>query len=221
MSKKLYQRDLPVAIASIAAIIVILEYFLIPIPEVKAARAEIVTWTALCAAFGLFVGAAGTLLLHISKLKGKRTSAPREDRFLSAIAIGTVIFFIIAGISFPGLTASPQYRSLFDHVFGALARSIRAAAFFAALIGAYRAFRVSSIDSFVMWLCGCVYLLRSMAAGVYLIPITKALGDWIAEVPSVGATRGALIAAAVGALVLSVRVFAGKERSIEEIVAEA
>jgi hypothetical protein len=221
MSKKLYQRNLPIAIASIAAIIVILEYFLVPIPEVKAARAEIITWTALCAAFGLFVGAAGTLLLHVSKLRAKRAGALMEEKFLSAIAIGTVILFIIVGTSFPGLTTSPQYRSLFDHVFGALSRSIRAAAFFAALIGAYRAFRVSSIDSFVMWLSACVYLLRSMAAGVYLVPITKALGDWIAEVPSVGATRGALIAAAVGALILSVRVFAGKERSVEEIVAEA
>jgi hypothetical protein len=219
MSQVFYRRSLPLAIAAIAGIIVTLHYFVSPISELDTAKNTILTWSSLAAAFGILVGAVGTLWLHTSRMKS--TTVKTKTRVLSGLTIAVTLLFIVVGASFEGFTGSSEYVSISNHILAALSKSVRAVAFFSCLFGAYRAFRVDNIDSLLMFGSACIYLLRSFAAGVFLIPSVVTVGDWLANVPNVGATRGALIAAAVAALILAVRVFTGKERSVAEVVGEA
>jgi hypothetical protein len=213
-----YQRHLPLLIGTIAGLIIIVEYFILPTPGVSEAKAEVTNWGSLAAAFGILVGAVGTLGYHVRRVQISEESLAK---ITSGFTIGTVIVFIIAGSIFAGYTSAPEYVLIYDHIAAGLARSVRAVAFFSMIIGAYHAFRADSIDALMMFIGGSIYLLRGFAAGVYYFPIVRDIGGWLNTVPNVGATRGAIIALAVGALILTVRVFAGRERAVEEMVAEA
>jgi hypothetical protein len=218
VSAKLYKRDLPLIIGTVAALIVILDFFVAkPNSAVEAIKNEVLVWTTLSAAFGILFGAVGTFLLQYSRVT---TGGSAKTKLFAGAAILVMAIFIVVGAVLPGHTTAAEYVLLYDHIFAALARSVRAAAFFAALMGAFHAFRVKTLDSAVMLLAGSVYLLRSFAAGVYFIPIVLPLGDWLAEVPNVAATRGGLIAAAIGALILAIRVFSGTEKAVEEALEE-
>jgi hypothetical protein len=63
-----------------------------------------------------------------------------------------------------------------------------------------------------------VYLLRSIAVGLYLLPFIQPVADWLLSVPNVGTTRAGIIVAAIGALILTIRVYGGKETSLEEMM---
>jgi hypothetical protein len=217
MSAKLYKRDLPLIIGTVAALIVILEFFWVPTPEIQAMKAEILVWTTISAAFCMLVGAVATFILQYSRLTSGDST---KTKLYAGTAIAVMVIFVAVGALMPGQTTAPEYVLLYDHIFAALARSVRAAAFFAALIGAYHAFRAKTLDAAVMLVAGSIYLFRSFAAGVYFMPIMLPLGDWVAEVPNVAATRGGLIAAAIGALILAVRVFTGTEKAVEEVLEE-
>ena len=205
-------------IAAVAGLIVVLQFFLSPIDILDFAKAEVVTWSSICAAFGILAGAFGLLYLHVSRIRKAKDTTTKT---LSWLTLAVAALFLIVGASFEGLTASVEYVLIYQHILGALASSVRAVAFFSCLIGAYRAFRVDNIDSLVMFVSASVYLVRGFAAGVYIFPIVLPIGEWLASVPGLAATRGAIIAAAVSALILAVRVFTGKERSVAEAVFEA
>lgn len=217
MSKKFYRRDLPLIIGTIAGIILIIQYFVSPNSQINTARGELLIWASICASFGVLVGAVGVIMIHVERVAKGAT----EARAFSTLLLGTVTLFVIVAVSYPRLTASPQYALLYTHIGAALASSVRAVAFCSCLIGAYRAFRVQSVDALVMFIAGSIYLVRGLTIGPYLLPAIVPIGDWIAQVPNVAATRGGTFAATVGALILAIRVFAGREKSVEEMAAEA
>jgi hypothetical protein len=209
---------MPLVIASIAGLIVILQFFVTPVPELTAAKDQVLRWASITAAFGLIVGAIGTAVLQFQRLKSKESLS--RSRALSGLTLAIMVLWIILGVSFKGFTASPEYVMIFNNVIGSLAKGIRAAAFFGCLMGAYVAFRVDNLESGVMFTAASIYLIRGLAIGQN-VPGIVPVADWIASVPNVGATRGGIIAVAVGSLILAVRVYTGRERSVEEMVAEA
>jgi hypothetical protein len=217
MSAKFFQRDLPIYFATIGGLIIIGHYFFSKTPILEASRTTVLNWTTLCAAFSFFVGAVGTAKLHILRITSKHESA--RDRFLSTIVIGTAILFVVVGVSFKNLTASPEYTMLFSNISAGLQSAIRGIMYFSALIAAYMALRSTSIEGAIFFVTSVVYMLRGMAAGLVYFPWSEAIGKWLSSVPQSATMRGGFIAATIGAIVLAVRVMVGAERSVEEMMA--
>jgi general stress protein CsbA len=135
-----------------------------------------------------------------------------------AYTLMTYVFFLaflIAGLAFKGDVSSPEYLWWFNNVYANVGATIYAVMFFTLASSAYRTFVVSSIEAISLIVGGMVYTLRQVPLFQVYTPWIVPLGEWILLVPNTGGSRGAVIAAAIAALVVGIRTLWGKEVTLE------
>ena len=84
-------------------------------------------------------------------------------------------------------------------------------AFFVAS-AAYRAFRVRSLDSFIMLAVGLIVLLGQVPLGAAIWDKIASAKDWLLSYPTTGGARGIILGAALGAVLTGLRVLLGVDR---------
>ena len=87
--------------------------------------------------------------------------------------------------------------------------------YFTLASSAYRTFRVSSMEAIALIAGGMIYTLRQIPLFQVYTPWIVPLGEWFLLVPNTGGGRGAVIAAALAALVVGIRTLWGKEATLE------
>lgn len=108
MSKRIYQRQIPLLLVSIITGIFIAEYFLVGTP-LTALKNELTTWGTIISLFILLFGNLMLLTSHIRRL-GQRERLPTKEYFRSVVLIAFIaVFFILAFASGPKLTSGPLY----------------------------------------------------------------------------------------------------------------
>jgi general stress protein CsbA len=135
-----------------------------------------------------------------------------------AYTLTTYVFFLaflIAGLAFKGDVSSPEYLWWFNNVYANVGATIYAVMFFTLASSAYRTFVVSSVEAISLIVGGMVYTLRQVPLFQVYTPWIVPLGEWILLVPNTGGSRGAVIAAAIAALVVGIRTLWGKEVTLE------
>jgi hypothetical protein len=135
-----------------------------------------------------------------------------------AYTVTTYVFFLaflIAGLAFKGDVSSPEYLWWFNNVYANVGATIYAVMFFTLASSAYRTFVVSSVEAISLIVGGMVYTLRQVPLFQVYTPWIVPLGEWILLVPNTGGSRGAVIAAAIAALVVGIRTLWGKEVTLE------
>jgi general stress protein CsbA len=135
-----------------------------------------------------------------------------------AYTVTTYVFFfafLIAGLAFKGDVSSPEYLWWFNNVYANVGATIYAVMFFTLASSAYRTFVVSSVEAISLIVGGMIYTLRQVPLFQVYVPWIVPLGEWILLVPNTGGSRGAVIAAAIAALVVGIRTLWGKEVTLE------
>lgn len=216
MSKRVYQRQIPLLLVSIITGIFIAEYFLVNAP-LTALKNELTTWGTIISLFILLFGNIVLLVSNIRRL-GQRERVPAKEYFRSVVLIGTVVFFsILAFASGPKLTSGPLYLLVWVNTYGIIGVGIG--------LGTHTFFtwhaikRIITLRSFevaIVLVTTIFSLFMYMTSAVAVAPWLGDFANWIKGIPNTAAQRAALLAAAVGGIVLGIRALVGKETGLIE-----
>ena len=201
-----FGRSLVTAI-TIGAGLLVLANFFIRNDFLRQVRLTLLDWAVILAAVALVLGALNVIATHARKIRDRR-SGWAYSLFLLA-AMGTVVILGLADSRGP---ASPGVSWIFQNIQVPLQSTLFALLAFFVASAAYRAFRVRSIDSFIMLIVGLIVLLGQVPLGLALWDRIVSAKDWILNYPSTGGARGILLGAALGAVLTGLRVLLGIDR---------
>lgn len=215
MSKRIYQRQLPVFIVSFFMTILLVNYYAVEIPVLKSISSEFLAWGAMIALIQMAFGYMSLMRMHIQRIS--RIGKEKFDRrsFKSIVVMGTFVVFILLGL----IGGQGEASTGFQYWYGAI---VAMAGLWPVLewVSHYyspmKMFKVVNIETAVMvavWVLAC---LREMPAVVVFFPWAETIGDWIMRVPFTAANRGVMITAGIGVVVLAVRALIGREPGLVE-----
>lgn len=99
------------------------------------------------------------------------------------------------------------FSLLFDGVFTSLGSSMFALLAFYIAAAAYRAFRIQSIEAFLMMTAALLVILGQTSFGLMVSESFASIRLWLLEVPSAGVFRAIKLGAGIAALVLCIRMW--------------
>lgn len=208
---QLVRKQIPLVICSILGILMILAYFT-PFDIFAQFRGIATNWVVVISAVTVAMGFIYMTNAQIKMYQRNRTT-------LQLFYILTTYFFfaafMIAGLAYPGDITSKEYQWWFQNIYGNVGATVYAVMFFTLASSAYRTFVVSSIEAVALLFGGMIYTLRQIPLFQVYIPWIVPLGEWILLVPNTAGGRGAVVAAAVAALVVGIRTLWGKEVTLE------
>ncbi len=201
----MWKTDIAVILAFIVGITIVLAYFL-NIPVLQVAADHLVTWLVIIAAFALGLGVINLLQVHSRKI------ATKSSKW--GLSVWLILeMLIILGIGVTQGTESKVYSFMFTNVYGALGSTTFALHAFFLPAAAFRAFRVTSLESGVFLLAGALVMLGQVGIGAVMWSKFPLIKSWIMNVPNSSAMRGITITAALGLASTGLRIILGFDRT--------
>jgi len=205
-----YKRQLPQYMLTIIVAIFLIE-FALPEGPLSGIKNELTLWLTIVASFTFFV-AGITLITRYGRDIMKSDTSVR----LYAIEF-FVVFAAYFGLAlFSGGIAGESYKWLYTNLHGNLSQAVWVLYVFLEPWAAYKAFQVRSIESIILAVTGITYILYLAPSIPAVVPAIGFFAEWIVMVPARAGARGAIITMGVGALLMALRMLAGKERGIVE-----
>ena len=206
------KREIPKFIVMVFGILMLLGSFT-TIPIFDTVKAELTSWTMTIAAVSVWLGAIyATYANYQLYQRNKKQGTEHLIYFITPF----VVFILQFGAGVLYGVESTQYRWYFTNIYQNIGATVYAVMFFTLASSAYRTFIASSWDATALLFGGIIYTLRQIPLFQALLPGIVGFGEWIMLVPNVGGGRGAVIAAALGALALGIRTLMGKEATLSE-----
>lgn len=183
--------------------------FALPEGPLTGIKNELTLWLTIVASFTFFI-AGVTLITRYGK------DIMKSDTSIRLYAIEFfVIFLAYLGIAtFSGGIGGANYKWLYTNLHGNLNQAVWVLYVFLEPWAAYKAFQVRSIESIILAITGLTYILYLAPSIPAVVPFIGSFADWIVMVPARAGARGAIITMGVGALLMALRMLAGKERGI-------
>ncbi len=205
--KRLLGMWLPIAAASVTGLLALGGYFLPWVRSLSDARAIILDWALIVAAFALLLG-----LLNIVRVHGRRIADGERGWPYSLVLLLAALAGWVPGI----LPLDDLKGKVFEYVLGPLGAALVALMLFTLVLAAARILRVRQrAEAPVFLVVVCIVLLGStpLAGSGWL----AGFRDWLIRVPGMAGTRGLLLGAALGAVITGLRVILGTERPHAQI----
>ena len=204
-----YKRSVPQILLTLIVAVFLIEYAL-PEGPLTVVKNELALWLTIIASFTFFI-AAITLVIRYAR---DITGAKQGSGMLYAIEF-FVIFVAYIGVALvTGGVGGDSYKWLYTNIHGNLSQAVWVFYVFLEPWAAYKAFQLRSKESIILAITGLTYILYLAPSIPAVVPAIGTLADWIVNVPASGGSRGAIITMGVGALLLSLRMLAGKEKGI-------
>ncbi len=200
----LLRRQLPILVLTVAAMLVIVDYFL-QIPGTSAMVTDLQNWGIVLAAFALGFGALNLFLVHTRHIS-KRT--PGQWPY-SIWLLFMIVVFAFTGVFLK--PASPQYSWMYNSSFFALSATIYSSTGFYIASGCYRSLRARNSEAAVLMITGLIVLLKNSPAVAVSSPLLVNIEGWLSSVPTTSAMRGIMMGGALGAMALGIRTMIGRE----------
>jgi hypothetical protein len=198
------KRDVPFVILFVAGIVTTVEYFVVH-SSLRSISSDIQTWGTIIAAFSLGVGTINLIVVH-----GRRVAERTPGYYNNVVLLIGLVVTILVGLW--GTTAHPAYQFIY---FNALVPSDTAVwsllAFYIASAG-IRTMKARTKEGAILLTTGMLLLIKNTPAMTILWGGFVPIGDWLLNIPNVAATRGIMIASAIGIIALGLRVLLGQER---------
>ena len=207
------RRELPTIILTACGVLMLLAFFT-PIEAFTKIKGTLTAWTIVISATSTWLGFAYMSYAQYRMLK-RNPVLTQKIYFVTPFAF--FLLYLVVGVSFPGDVSSPQYLWLTNNIRMQVGATVYAIMFFTLASSAYRTFTIASIEAIALLIGGVIYMLRQIPLFVVFAPWLIPLGEWILLVPNVGGGRGAVICAAMAALVVGVRTLWGREITMVEV----
>jgi len=200
----LVRRQLPILIVFVAALLVMIDYF-VKIPGTGPAVTDLQNWGIILTAFALGFGAVNLFYLHTRHIS-RRT--PGQWPFSIWLLVMIAVFAIVGVALKP---TSKEYSWMYNASYFALSATVYASTGFFIASGVYRSLKVRNLEAAVLLLAGGATLLRNAPVLAANVPLLISLDSWLSAVPTTSAQRGIMIGASLGAIALGVRTMIGRE----------
>lgn len=216
MSRRLYQRQIPLYLVSVIAGLFIVEYFFgnQPTNPLTIAKNELTLWSTVIYGFVLLYSFIFLIMGQVRTVA--REKGPKRIRN-SLVCIGAIIFFYTLSYVFPRGPSDPSYQTmyLFLVTYAAAARSVPWS-----LGGAYccyRYLRLTSLEATVLTVAALFTMFRGTTVLTLIWPPFYGIGVWIESVLATSVIMAFVTAAAIGTIVLTIRGIAGREPGLIEL----
>lgn len=205
------------AVITLSTGLITLLSFAIDSEVLRLLRSVFVEWTVIVVAFAMLLG-----VLNVVRVHGQRIQRG-QGAVYSVILIIAFLAVFVPGILSPD--SAPETLqdlvgpggSIVHFAYQYVQRPLQATIFslmaFFVATAAWRAFRVRSTASFIMFVAALLVLLGSfrLAVGSGWRVLTEAR-EWIMSVPAMAGTRGILLGIVLGTVVTGLRLLAGINR---------
>lgn len=218
--KRLY--PILLTVITLSTGIVVLASFFFNSPVLQAFRGVLVEWTVIVAAFAILLGVLNVLRVHATRIR------KGQGAFYSLIALlGFLAVFV------PGILTAPQsagdiaellgpngiiVKFMYQYVQRPLQATLFSLMAFFVATAAWRAFRIRSAASLVMFIAAICVLLGSIyldvGSGVWNQVVE--LKNWVLTVPTTAGARGILLGIVLGTVVTGIRFLLGIEHPYSE-----
>jgi hypothetical protein len=213
MSRRLYQRTIPLFIVSLVAGIMIVEYFVVPGTILTTLKEEIQLWGSVIGTLTLAFGYLMLVMRYGRSIYRRETGRPLLN---AAATIGSLIFFLAIGLAFEGGNTGPEFLLLYGYI--PMYVSTASGMYWPHhTYNPFRLFKWTSPEAIALYLGWILTLLGEMSALVAIWPPFADITYWIQSVPQTGTNRAALAAAAISGIVLGIRALAGREPGLIEM----
>jgi hypothetical protein len=196
------RREIPIVITAIIAIILVGREYL-GIAALSSWGGTIVKSGAVISAFTAGLATIALLEVHIRHV----TRQTPEQWIYSAVLIVASVLFILAGL-FNVSWYNLAYNTLVGRPMGANWGIMT----FFLISGSYRAFRVRTIESYAIAFAWGIVLLSLAPVGGLLGAPLASISDFLILVVTTGAFRAYVVSAALGTIIIGLRVLIGLER---------
>jgi len=215
ISKRTYQRQIPLFLISLIAAILIIEYFAAPFEPLIDLKNELTLWGVILTAMTILYAQVTLLLGHIRRVVERKE--PRRQIIESGIFLASFLFFALLALSHPARIYGPLFSLLFLGLLAKFQLGFQSCGWPAQVNAVFRMFRVTSLESATICTCYIITWLFNMPFFRFYLPALGPVGLWIQFVPHTAAQRAGLIGAAVGAIIVGVRALVGKEPGLMEV----
>jgi hypothetical protein len=207
MTSEIFKRkELVFALIAFLGLWLFLDYSVVE-PGVQSVTADILKWATLLGGFMLIYGGLEALRYH-SKVVYKK----QRNWYWSAYFVAIVLVYVFSGLIQGSKGMIPQW--LFNNMLDPASATMYSILAFYIISALYRTLRLRSIELAILSLVTIIVVAANDPIITIYVPQLTAVRDWFISVPNVGANRGFVIGAAIGAIFLGVRVFLGRERSL-------
>ncbi len=180
----------------------------VTVPVISDLAQEFQRWGVMLAAFSTFLGVLNLTMVNTTALKRTRKPADMAEQ---VVLLGVMWFLVVVGV-FAG-QSNPAYNFIFEYALKPLSASGFAMLAFFIASAAYRAFRVRNVDAVLLLACGCIVMIANTPVGKLIWGGFPTVSSWIVNIINGAAMKGTVIGGAAGAIVTSLKVLAGIERS--------
>jgi len=201
----MFRKEIPLTITFVSGVILVFAW-LLKVPVLKQASAELVRWNVVVSAFAAGLGGANLLRIHY-----KRVNTRKETWVYSLILLVALDCIVTLGIS-TGLNGK-TYRYVWTNLLTPLSATTFSLNAFWISSAAYRAFRIKTGEAAALAVAAVLVMLGRVGIGEIIYAKMPAIADWIIAVPNTAGMRGVTIGGALGAVSVCFRVVLGLERS--------
>jgi len=203
------RRTIPLVLISACILIISLQYFL-NIQILTDLKDELVRWGTIGTAFAVLYGITVEIVRNI-----RLASRQRElnDIIYYTLYFVFMIIFVAVGAMFG--VGSTEFTNIYVRILTPSKFAIELVYGLMLVSAGYRTLRASSLPATVLMISAVIILLRNSPMVTGFIPAIGPIADWL-NIPLTGGSRGALIGAGIGALMISLRAVAMKEAGLVE-----
>jgi hypothetical protein len=218
-----FKREIPTWVLSFVGIVVMLAFFT-TLDIFESLNGVFTAWIPVVSAASVGLGL--IYMVYAQYMNYQRNKNLNNMIYLVVPLIFFAIFFGTA-LVVPGNISSDAYQWLYFHIYQNVGGVIYAVMFFTLASSAIRTMRLVTkdatgayqfrLEAAALMFGGLIYTLRQIPLFQVYLPGIVGFGEWIMLVPNVGGGRAAVIAAALGAIVVGIRTLWGKERTTTEV----
>ena len=203
------RRTIPLILISFCITVITLQYFL-SIDVLTNLKNELISWGTIGTAMAVIYGITVEIVRNIRIASGRRTS---RELVNTALYFIFMIYFISVGVMYG--VGSTQFTNLYVRLLAPSTFAIELVYGLMLVSAGYRTLKASSLSSAALAISAILILLRNSPMMTTFFPVIAPMADWL-KIPLTGGSRGALIGAGIGALMISIRAIALGEPGLVE-----
>jgi len=203
------RREIPLLISMVTGIFVLVGFF-VPHPAIRTLYDDIQQWVIIVVAFTYVLGMANVLRINWTQVSRRERDWPYKIVLIVGV-VATMVIGFSEGTHY--LDDGSKFSWIYNTFYSAMAATMFSLLAFFIASAAFRAFRVRTVEAFLLAIAAFVLMLGRVPIGSLIHPILPEAADWLMEIPQNAAKRGILMGAALGVMATGFRIILGIERT--------
>ena len=197
----------PIVVGFLTGAFLLVQFF-VPHQSLKKIYEMLLDWGVVIGTFAIVLGLASLFRVHIDRIRQRRRGYGYSFVTLAS-------FFVVAGIGlFKGMAPGGAFQWMFAWVQVPLDATVFSLLAFFMASAAYRSFRARSTEATILLIAAVIVILgRVPIGGEWTDGCLPRITEWMMIYPAVGAKRGIILGASLGAIAMALRIILGIERS--------